>query len=468
MSTCSPRRDSQMSSTVPTKSAGVMIVANTMGSSTMSYVPGTGISAGLCTTSTSSPRITRNSTFGAVAISSRSNSRSRRSFTMSMWSSPEEPAPEPEAEGHRRLGLVLQGGVGELQAIQRLPQLGVVAALGREQPRPDHGLGLAVAREGFGRTAFAGERDRVADLRLVHLPQPGHQVADLPRSEHVDRRGLGRHDPGLLGLRLDARRHQADPLARGQRAVLHADVGDDPAVRVEHRVEDQRAERCVGVAHRRRDLGDDRGEQLLHARARLRRDPQDVVGVAVQQVGELLRALIRLGGRQVDLVQGGHDDQAGVARQVEVRQGLRLDPLRGVDEQNGSLAGLQGPRHLVREVHVTGRVDQVQLEALVQQPDGLGLDRDARARAPGPSCPGTGRACRGPRRCGSAPAGGRPAWTCRGRCAPRCRSCGCGRCPSRGLHGTGRQASDLRRRHVPRLLVASDTHGEHQVPDQTQ
>ena len=96
MSTCSPRRDSQMSSTVPTKSAGVMIVANTMGSSTMSYVPGTGISAGLCTTSTSSPRITRNSTFGAVAISSRSNSRSRRSFTMSMWSNPRNPHRNPK------------------------------------------------------------------------------------------------------------------------------------------------------------------------------------------------------------------------------------------------------------------------------------------------------------------------------------------------------------------------------------
>ncbi len=95
MSTCSPRRDSQMSSTVPTKSAGVMIVANTIGSSTRSNVPGTGISAGLCTTIVSSPLITRNSTFGAVAINSRSNSRSSRSFTMSMWSSPRNPHRNP-------------------------------------------------------------------------------------------------------------------------------------------------------------------------------------------------------------------------------------------------------------------------------------------------------------------------------------------------------------------------------------
>ena len=96
MSTSSPRRDWQRSSTAPRYSFGVMTVANTTGSSTRSYVPGTGISAGLWTTVTSSPLITWNSTFGAVAISSRSNSRSSRSFTMSMCSRPRNPARNPK------------------------------------------------------------------------------------------------------------------------------------------------------------------------------------------------------------------------------------------------------------------------------------------------------------------------------------------------------------------------------------
>ena len=82
-------------------------------------------------------------------------------------------------------------------------------------------------------------------------------------------------------------------------------------------------------------------QQLLHACAGLRRDPQDVLGIAVEQVGELLRPLVGLRGGQVDLVERGHDDQAGVARQVEVRQRLRLDALRRIDEQDGALARLQ-------------------------------------------------------------------------------------------------------------------------------
>ena len=65
---------------------------------------------------------------------------------------------------------------------------------------------------------------------------------------------------------------------------------------------------------------------------------------------------------------------------MEVGQGLRFDPLRRVDQEDGALARGQAPGDLVGEVDVTGRVDQVQLvlPAVVDvgQPDGLGLDGD--------------------------------------------------------------------------------------------
>ena len=55
--------------------------------------------------------------------------------------------------------------------------------------------------------------------------------------------------------------------------------------------------------------------------------------------------------------------------------------LRRVDDQDGALAGLQAVAHLVREVDMAGRVDQVEpvgqaVVGLVLEAHGAGLDRD--------------------------------------------------------------------------------------------
>jgi hypothetical protein len=63
--------------------------------------------------------------------------------------------------------------------------------------------------------------------------------------------------------------------------------------------------------------------------------------------------------------------------QVAVGQRLRLDALGGVDEQDHALAGGERPAHLVAEVDVAGRVDEVEGGPLPRHPDVLGLDRDA-------------------------------------------------------------------------------------------
>ena len=157
--------------------------------------------------------------------------------------------------------------------------------------------------------------------------------------------------------------HHPDPLARGDPAVDDADVGDDAAVGVVDRVEDHRPGRGVGVALRRRDAGDDLVEQLLDAVAGLGADPQHVVGVAADDVGDLRGVPVRVRGGQVDLVEDRDDREVLLQRQVQVRQRLRLDALRGVDEQHRALAGLQRPADLVGEVDVAGGVDEVQDDA---------------------------------------------------------------------------------------------------------
>ena len=108
---------------------------------------------------------------------------------------------------------------------------------------------------------------------------------------------------------------------------------------------------------------------------------QHLARVAADDGGQLLRVALGLGGREVDLVEHRDDLEVGVDGQVEVGQRLRLDALRGVDEQDGALAGLQAPADLVGEVDVAGGVDHVQdvvgAVLLPGQPDRLALDRDA-------------------------------------------------------------------------------------------
>jgi hypothetical protein len=67
-----------------------------------------------------------------------------------------------------------------------------------------------------------------------------------------------------------------------------------------------------------------------------------------------------IGGGQVDLVEGRDHLEPPVHRQVGVGQGLGLDPLGGVDQEQRPLAGGQRTRDLVGEVDVAGGVDEVE------------------------------------------------------------------------------------------------------------
>ena len=96
MRVISPRRLWHSSMTVPVYSVGVMMVADSMGSSMWSMRLASGSSVGLSTSSSDpSVRKARYSTLGAVAMRERLNSRSRRSRTISMCSRPRKPQRKP-------------------------------------------------------------------------------------------------------------------------------------------------------------------------------------------------------------------------------------------------------------------------------------------------------------------------------------------------------------------------------------
>ena len=93
----------------------------------------------------------------------------------------------------------------------------------------------------------------------------------------------------------------------------------------------------------------------------LRAHEEDVVRIGADQVVHFLLAPLRLGARQVDLVEDRNDLEPGIEREEQVRQRLRLNALRRVDDEDRAFARRERTRHLVREVDVPRRVDQVEL-----------------------------------------------------------------------------------------------------------
>ncbi len=72
----------------------------------------------------------------------------------------------------------------------------------------------------------------------------------------------------------------------------------------------------------------------------------------------------------------------GVERVIDVGEGLRLDALAGVNDEERALDGRHGARDFVGEIDMAGGVDEVEhiglaVPGLVVQPDGLRLDGDA-------------------------------------------------------------------------------------------
>src|SRR4029077_20350935 len=91
---------------------------------------------------------------------------------------------------------------------------------------------------------------------------------------------------------------------------------------------------------------------------------------------DLHRVAVGVGRRQVDLVQRGDDLEIVLHGQVAVGQGLRLDSLGSVDDQDDALAGRQAAADFAAEVDVPWGVDEVQRVPLPIDADVLGLDGD--------------------------------------------------------------------------------------------
>ena len=101
------------------------------------------------------------------------------------------------------------------------------------------------------------------------------------------------------------------------------------------------------------------------------------LAVDAEHALDLPRDPVGVGRGEVDLVHGGDDREVVLEREVAVGEGLRLDALRRVDEEQRAFARGKAARHLVPEVDVPGRVDEAEDVVLPLEAHVLGLDGDA-------------------------------------------------------------------------------------------
>ena len=154
--------------------------------------------------------------------------------------------------------------------------------------------------------------------------------------------------------------HHVDGVAFADGAVDDAYECDDASVRIEVRVEDERAQWGIGVTARSGDVIDDGFKQIVNSDARLRRTEHGVIGRDGQTVFDLLFNALGLGCRKVDFVDEGNDLKVRVHRHHRVGDRLRFDALRCIDDENGALACGKAAGNLIGEIDMPRGVDEVQ------------------------------------------------------------------------------------------------------------
>ncbi len=225
--------------------------------------------------------------------------------------------------------------------------------------------------------------DRVAHLNVRKLLDAPHQVAHLAGTHFVQFGHLGIEDTHLVHAMLAARGHEVDGLAGLDAPIHDADEAHHAAVGVVVTVEDQGLERRVGIALGWGNALDDLLEHLVTVLARLCTHFHGVGDVHQPDDRlDLLEHAFRFRGRQVGLVENREDFQIVLQGQIGVREGLGLHTLGGIHDEDGAFAGGQAAAHLVGEIHVSWRVNEVQrvglpILGIVFQGHRVGLDGDA-------------------------------------------------------------------------------------------
>ena len=265
--------------------------------------------------------------------------------------------------------------------VERFAETAVVIGIDRKKPGKHARLDLLKAGQRLGaRPPVIGQR--VTDRRAVDFLDTGNDVAHFAGADALQIAHLRREYADAIGKVTASGGHDAHLAASFEHAVDDAHEADDAHVVVEPGVDDQRLQRCVRVALRRRHARHELLEQFMDSQAGLGADLQRVRRVDADDFLDLVFDLVAVGRRQVDLVQHRQHLEPLLDGGVAVGDALRLDALRGVDHQQRAFAGGERARHFVGEIDVARRIDEVELVlaavvGAVRQRYALRLDGDS-------------------------------------------------------------------------------------------
>ena len=191
--------------------------------------------------------------------------------------------------------------------------------------------------------------DGIAHLHLAGFFDARDEVAHVAGAHYLARLLVQAQNTDFVGVVFLAGVHELYLVALVHRAVLDAEQNFDAAVGVENRVENQGLQRCFRVAFGGRNALADGVQNGFDANAGLARGVDNVFRLAADQVHDLVGHFLRHGVRQVDLVEHRNDFQVVPDGQVQVGNGLGLNALRGIHDQQRAFAGGNGAGHFVAE-----------------------------------------------------------------------------------------------------------------------
>ena len=143
-------------------------------------------------------------------------------------------------------------------------------------------------------------------------------------------------------------------------AVIHPQIKHHALIGIKLGIKDQRLKRLVHIAAGRRDTFHDGFQDLVHAKAGLGTYKDGVRGIQADDVLNLFLHPFRICRRQIHLVDDGNNFQVVIEGQIHVSQGLGLNALSSIDDQQCAFAGRQRPGNLVVKIHVTRGIDKIQ------------------------------------------------------------------------------------------------------------